>query len=134
MRQMFYDTWSQYNNNLPLEGAQSIILEVIHMHSEYQAVLEDRDQYIDKDYLPEFGETNPFLHMAMHISIVEQIHTDRPMGIRLCYEQLNIKTQDQHRSQHLILDCLGKSLLEAQHSEQGLDETSYLNCIRALAR
>lgn len=129
---MFYDTWQQYKNNMPLEGSQTIILDIIQMHPEYHPVLEDQDQYLDKDYLPEFGETNPFLHMAMHISVIEQIQTDRPMGIKLCYEQLNIKTQNPHHNQHLICDCLGKLLLEAQQSEQGLDEKNYLSCIQNL--
>jgi hypothetical protein len=35
-------------------------------------VLEDPDRYQDKDYRPEMGDTNPFLHMGAHIAVKEQ--------------------------------------------------------------
>jgi hypothetical protein len=51
-------------------------------HPEYHRVLEDRERYLDRDWKPEGGDTNPFLHIAMHLAIEEQLSIDQPPGIR----------------------------------------------------
>ncbi|WP_204318325.1 DUF1841 family protein [Serratia marcescens] len=42
----------------------------------------------------ELGETNPFLHMGLHLAVREQVATDRPQGIRTVYTKLIEKYQD----------------------------------------
>ena len=44
--------------------------------------VDDPERYHHKDYLPEMGDTNPFLHMSMHMAIKEQLSIDQPAGIR----------------------------------------------------
>ena len=51
-------------------------------HPEYHAMLDQPDRYQERDYLPESGETNPFLHLSMHLAIAEQLSVDQPPGIR----------------------------------------------------
>ena len=41
-----------------------------------------RERYLDRDWKPEGGETNPFLHLSMHLAIEEQLSIDQPPGIR----------------------------------------------------
>ena len=42
------------------------------------------------------GDTNPFLHMGMHIAIKEQLSIDQPIGIRKRFERLLKKTGNEH--------------------------------------
>ena len=60
-RSVFFNAWRKYQDKQPLEGVESIIVQVVLNHPEYHSLLENPDQFQDKDYLPEHGETNPFL-------------------------------------------------------------------------
>ena len=86
-----------------------------------------------KDWLPEGGETNPFLHMGMHIAIREQLSIDRPPGIKAAYAALLSRTRDAMSAEHLMLECLGEVLWRAQRENRLPDEQAYLACIKARA-
>ena len=85
-----------------------------------------------KAHLPEAGETNPFLHMSMHLSLQEQVGTDRPPGIHALYERLVLRSGDAHAAEHRMMECLGRILWEAQRQNGMPDEQAYLECVRRL--
>lgn len=132
MRQFFLSCWQKFSNNEPLEPLEALVAGVVADHPEYHALLEAGEQAIAKDYLPEDGETNPFLHMGMHITIREQVQTDRPTGIAAAHQQLTMKTGDALTAEHQMQECLGLVLWEAQRSGTMPDEQQYLECVRKL--
>lgn len=113
-----------------MEPLEQLVAQIIQQHPEYHALLEDEEAYLDKDYTPETGETNPFLHMSMHIAIAEQLGTDRPAGIQDLYQQLLSKYSDSHTVEHHIMECLGQMMWEAQRNQTLPDEQQYLECLR----
>lgn len=132
LRAVFFEAWRRHLDKLPLEPVQGMVVDVIQLHPEYQAMLADPDRYQDRDYLPDSGETNPFLHMAMHLAIGEQLGTDRPAGIGTAYRSLCNQVGDVHEAQHHMMECLGASLWEAQRNGTAPDEQGYLACLRKL--
>ena len=106
VRQFFFDTWAKFEARQPLSDLEKRALEVIHMHPEYQAVLESPERYREQEYFPEMGETNPFLHMSLHLSILEQLAIDQPPGIAAAYAALQHKHGDAMAAQHDLMDCL----------------------------
>ena len=86
-REMFFQSWEKYCSGRPLEGLEATALEVILMHPEYHALLGQRERNIDRDYLPESGQINPFLHLSLHLSVAEQLAIDQPAGISGLYDQ-----------------------------------------------
>ena len=132
MRQFFLSSWQKFKNNEPLEALEALVAGVIADHPEYHLLIESGDDAIAKDYSPEDGQTNPFLHMGMHISIREQIQTDRPVGIAAAHQQFTMKTGDAHEAEHRIQECLGVTLWEAQRSGGMPDEMQYLECVKKL--
>ena len=82
MRQQFVEAWEKIQQNRPLSELETLITDVIALHPEYHDLLGSGEDMLDLDWLPEQGATNPFLHMAMHIAIREQLGTNRPVGIR----------------------------------------------------
>ena len=48
----------------------------------------DPDTHLDRDYPPEHGTENPFLHMSLHMTIEEQLSIDNPTGIRQHFNRL----------------------------------------------
>jgi hypothetical protein len=132
LRQTFYDAWSKRRAGEMMTPLEEMISEVVAMHPEYHTQLDNPDLGLDRDYLPEDGESNPFLHMAMHISLVEQVGTDRPSGIRSLYQQLCQKLGDEHKAEHQLMECLARALWEAQANQRIPDDGAYLECIRRL--
>lgn len=129
LRQMFFTSWKKHQNKQLMEPLEAVVAKIIELHPEYHALLEDQET-LDKDYTPEMGQTNPFLHMAMHISIQEQLSTKRPTGIDQLYQSMLQKNKDPHETEHLMMECLGKMLWEAQSQNRAPDENDYLSCLK----
>jgi hypothetical protein len=128
-RQFFFDTWRKYQQREMLSPMENMALEVILLHPEYQPVLEDAERYQDKDYLPEMGDINPFLHMGMHIAIKEQLSIDQPIGIRQRFDRLLAKTGDEHTATHRVMECLAEMIWQAQRNQSAMDSSVYFECL-----
>lgn len=128
-RQFFFDTWRKYRQREMLSAMEDMALEVILLHPEYHAMLDDAERYQDKDYLPEMGDTNPFLHMSMHIAIKEQLSIDQPVGIRKRFERLMKKIGDEHAVMHQVMECLAEMIWQSQRNRSALDSTVYFECL-----
>ena len=131
-RRVFLEVRQKYNNNQPLEALERIILDVILSHPEYHSLLEDDEDALARDFNPDAGLVNPFLHMGMHIAIKEQIGADRPAGIRSACDSLSKHCEDVHDMEHKVMECLGESLWLASRNNTMPDEQQYLENIRAL--
>jgi len=75
------------------------------------------------------GTTNPFLHLSLHLSVIEQISINQPIGITKIYAQLQQKYGDSHLAQHEILDCLAETIWQAQRNNSGLDSEHYITLL-----
>lgn len=129
-RRMFLEVWRKQQAGKPLSALETIVAEVIRLHPEYHALLAgDPDSALDRDWRPEGGETNPFLHMGLHIAIREQLSIDRPTGVKAAYTALLNKTGDPHTAEHLMLECLAKTLWYGQREDRLPDEVAYLDCL-----
>ena len=128
-RQLFFDTWHKYRQREILTGLENTALEVILLHPEYHDMLNDRDRYIDKDYLPEAGDVNPFLHMSMHVAIKEQLSINQPVGICDRFEQLQNITGNEHDATHRVMECLAEMIWQAQRHNTAPDAAIYLDCL-----
>lgn len=133
LRRQFVDAWRKAREGRPVTALEDLIARVVGEHPEYQPLLEAADA-LDRDWTPEQGETNPFLHLGMHIAVREQLSVDRPPGIRIAFETLAKKRGDPHAAEHELLECLGETLWEAQRSGTFPDETAYLERVRQRAR
>ena len=126
---MFFETWRKYRQREILSGIETIALEVILMHPEYHDILADAERYLDKDYLPEAGDTNPFLHMSMHVAIKEQMSIDQPIGICKRFDLLRQKTGNEHDATHRIMECLAEMIWHAQRNKTAPDAVIYFDCL-----
>ena len=130
VRDFFFGTWNHFKAQKPLTDLEKIALSVILMHPEYQPILDAPAQFKHQEYFPEFGETNPFLHMSLHLSILEQISINQPIGIAAIYEALKIKHQNEIDAQHDILECLAEVIWQAQQNHTDLDAARYLQLMQ----
>lgn len=132
-RRFFIQVWKKSATGQPLEQLEELVLAVIQEHPEYHALLEQEDGSVLREFLPDMGVANPFLHMGMHIAIREQVNSDRPPGIRKIYQDLAGKSASIHDLEHRIMECLGETLWSAQRNNTLPDEAAYLECIKRIS-
>ena len=133
-REFIYGLWRKHKEREPLTPLEAIALDIVLQHPEYHAVLEDRERYLDRDWNPEGGETNPFLHIAMHLAIEEQVSIDQPPGIRAAVEKLAARRGSMHDARHDVMECLAEVIWQAQRNGAGFDNATYLACLERKAR
>lgn len=130
LRQSYAEAWRKQLARLPLTPLESMIADVIALHPEYQALVEDAEAVQGFEPGAVSGAENPFLHMGLHIAVREQVSIDRPPGICEVRQALETRLGNPHRSEHALMEALAQTLAEAQRTGQPPDERHYL----ALAR
>ncbi len=110
---------------------EAMALDWIVQHPEYEPDLGDVDAALAADYSVERGQTNPFLHLSMHLTITEQLSIDQPPGIRAAYQRLAQRLDSEHEAQHQIMECLGQMIWTSQRSGLPPDGAQYLECVKA---
>ena len=128
-RRFLFESWRKRRERSVLTDLEAMACDHIERHPEYHALLADPDANLERDWLPESGETNPFLHLMMHLSITEQLSIDQPAGIRTRYLALARKLGDEHRAQHEVMDCLAEMIWTSQRYGAPPDGAAYLACI-----
>ncbi|MDO8953430.1 MAG: DUF1841 family protein [Gammaproteobacteria bacterium] len=124
LRNFYFETWKKARQGLPLSALEQQITGVIADHPEYHAYL-NNEHSLEAEFPPELGQTNPFLHMGLHLGIREQVQTDRPAGIVSVYQKL-IKKHSPLEAEHLMMEHLVESIWQAQRNGSMPDEQAYL--------
>ena len=130
VRQFFFDAWRKYGDRSPLTGLEPMAVDVMLAHPEYRDALEHPERYVVREYTPESGESNPFLHLSLHLAIEEQLSIDQPPGIRAEFERIARARGDRHEALHAVLECLGETVWRAQRDAAAPDAAAYLECLR----
>ena len=130
VREMFFAAWRKYCGGQPLAGIEALAIDVILQHPEYHDTLRHPDRYRDRDYV---DESNPFLHMSLHLALEEQLSIDQPPGIRAAWDALLERWGERHAALHQALECLAETVWRAQRSQAAPDAAAYLECLAARA-
>jgi hypothetical protein len=128
-RRFLAAAWERYRAGAPLTGLEAMAAQIVAQHPEYHAVLEDAPRHLERDYRPEDGGVNPFLHLSLHLAVAEQLGIDQPPGIRAHFERLVRARGDEHAALHALLECLGEVLWSAQRHGTPPDPAIYLACL-----
>lgn len=127
-RRFMIEAWRKHVARLPASSLEIVAADVIAMHPEYHALLAS-DDAIEREWTPEQGQTNPFLHLSMHLAIEEQLAIDQPPGLRAAFETLRTRT-DRHTALHAVLDALGEIMWRAQRDNAPMDAAAYVEAVR----
>lgn len=129
VRQFFCSAWKKHIERLPLVGAEVSAADIAARHPEYRDLLTDSEGALHKEWAPEDGKMNPFLHLSLHLAIHEQLSIDQPQGIRAAFDSLRSK-MDGHAAEHVLLECLGEAIWRAQRERRPMDAQAYIDSIR----
>ena len=128
-RIFLFETWKKRREKSLLTPLEDLAAQLTEKPPEYYAVFENPERYLEREYLPEQGETNPFLHLMMHLTIEEQISIDQPAGIRAHFVRLTHKFESEHEAQHRMMEALSEMIWQAQRNRTQPDAAVYLNCL-----
>ena len=130
VRRFLVDAWRKRRERLPATPLETLAADLVEMHPDYHALLEAGDSALLREWTPEDGATNPFLHLSLHLAVAEQLQIDQPPGIRAACDALAGKHGELHAALHDILECLGETVWRAQRDRTPPDGAAYLECIR----
>lgn len=130
LRRAYADAWRKYCDSEVLTPLENQIAAVVAEHPEYHEVLEQG--VLDREWHPDGGQSNPFLHMGLHLAIREQVATDRPNGIRAIHERLCTEAGDAHTAEHRMIEVLAECLWESQSRNEPPDDRQYLEQLERL--
>jgi hypothetical protein len=132
-RRFLAEAWRKRRQGLPATPLETIAADVAGLHPEYHDLLAGGDEALAREWTPEQGEANPFLHLSLHLAIEEQLAIDQPPGIRAAFDTLLARLGDRHGALHQVLDCLGEVMWTAQRNQAPPDGAAYLECLRRAA-
>lgn len=131
VRSHFLSVWGKMSSKVPLQPLEQLLARVIEQHPEYHVVFNDPARALRAEYSGDVANSNPFLHMSLHVAIAEQLQTDRPAGVVKAYNAMVEKrTYDAHAIEHKMIDCLSASLWQAQRDSRPPDEAAYISCLK----
>ena len=128
-RRFLVDAWTKVRTGAPASALEQQAAGLVALHPEYHALLEDPERHIERDYVPEGGAVNPFLHLSLHLAVAEQLAIDQPPGIRAEFERIRAARGDEHAALHAVLECLGEVIWQAQRLSAAPDGALYLECL-----
>ena len=128
-RRFLIDAWAKFRDRQPLSGLEQLAAGLVSLHPEYHAVLEAPEESLGRDWSPESGNVNPFLHLSLHLAVAEQLSIDQPPGIRAQFERIRAARGDEHAALHAVLECLAEVIWSAQRHGRPPDAELYLNCL-----
>ncbi|HJV73259.1 MAG TPA: DUF1841 family protein [Noviherbaspirillum sp.] len=130
VRRFFCETYRKLRANEILTPLEAIARDWIAQHEEYADVLADVEAALAADYSIERGQSNPFLHLSMHLSIAEQISIDQPPGIRAAFLALAHRLGSEHEAHHQMMECLGEMIWHSQRNGLPPDGAAYVECVK----
>lgn len=131
LRQMYADAWRKSQDGSMLTPLEAQIANVVEEHPEYHAVVEG--DAAETDFPPHGDQSNPWLHMGLHLALREQVSTNRPDGIATIHSNVVRRGGNVHAAEHRMIDCLAETLWEAQSNNQPPDEQKYLERLKRLS-
>lgn len=129
VRRFFCDAWKKHVERLPLVGAEVTAADIAARHPEYHALLSNPDTALEREWSPEGGQMNPFLHLSLHLAIHEQVTIDQPPGIRAAYQAIATRLSP-HDAEHVLLEALGETIWRAQREGSQLDAVAYVEAVK----
>jgi hypothetical protein len=127
-RNFFIGAWRKRVGGEVLTPLEHMAADVIALHPEYHAMLEDPDA-LAREFLPDSGQINPFLHLSLHLAVEEQLSIDQPPGLRAAFARCQLRRGNRHDALHDVLECLGEMLFNAQRSGRPPDGAAYVECV-----
>ena len=127
-RQYLKQAWEKYTRQDQLEPLELQLAKIVEKHPEYHDLIKN----LDSEYFPEQGNTNPFLHINLHLTLQDQLTMDQPKGIRGIHNKLLVKIKDGHEVEHMMMEHIAEMIFNAQKNNTAFDLNGYIIALKKL--
>lgn len=127
VRRFFCEVWAKTRAGQPLTPLEAMASDWVVQHPEYHGDLSDEEAAVAAVFTVEEGRQNPFLHLSMHLSIMEQVSIDQPRGIQAAVALLAARRGSLHEAHHEVMEALGEMVWASQRSGQPFDGQAYID-------
>ena len=127
-RQYLKQAWEKYTRQDQLEPLELQLAKIVEKHPEYHDLIKN----LDSEYFPEQGNTNPFLHINLHLTLQDQLTMDQPKGIRGIHNRLLVKIKDEHEVEHMMMEHIAEMIFNAQKNNTAFDLNGYITALKKL--
>ena len=127
-RQYLKQAWEKYTRQDQLEPLELQLAKIVEKHPEYHDLIKN----LDSEYFPEQGNTNPFLHINLHLTLQDQLTMDQPKGIRGIHNKLLVKIKDEHEVEHMMMEHIAEMIFNAQKNNTAFDLDGYVQALKEL--
>ena len=127
-RQYLKQAWEKYTRQDQLEPLELQLAKIVEKHPEYHDLIKN----LDSEYFPEQGNTNPFLHINLHLTLQDQLTMDQPKGIRGIHNKLLVKIKDGHEVEHMMMEHIAEMIFNAQKNNTAFDLDGYIIALKKL--
>jgi hypothetical protein len=134
VRENYFSVWRKHQLHEKLSSLEKQLLNVIQEHPEYHEVFVNPEKFSDYNFSAENNEENPFLHLSLHLTLIEQVSSNRPKGITAIYKDIVTTMGDVHHADHHIMDILASHLWEMVDKQKQPDEKVYLKQLKKLLK
>lgn len=134
LRKAYFDAWQKHLRGEKLLPLEKQIVNLILHHPEYQEIFAHPDKYQDYSFTELNNEPNPFLHLGLHMTLLEQISTNRPKGITAIYRDIVETFGEPHHAEHHIIEILADTLWGAMQENKAPDEKAYIKQLKKLLK
>ena len=128
-RNVYIEVWEKHQKNIPLEAYEKPILAVILEHPEFHVAFE----HPEAEEWPTLKNTNPFMHMGLHMGIRDQINANTPNGITSIFGTIKEKIKDAHEAEHQMMFVLAETMQTLVAEAQPFDEMRYMKMLKELS-
>lgn len=121
----------QRRNRAVLEGEDALIAEMMNWHPEFDEIW-TLGEYSAQPREIDGKMVNPFVHMALHVNIEQQINRKRPPAIPEVFKKMLSLGIERHEATHKIATIYAKFYFNSFRQGQPFDEFSYISEVEGL--
>ena len=133
-RERFHGIWeaARTGNAAELDGEDQKLARIMLQHQEeFHNQFEFADVMSGHDFDSEH-ETNPFLHILMHLVVENQLELRDPIEVYQFYLSMRRNKSDHHEAVHLVSIVFVPFMFEALKYKRPFDNAGYRNTLKRL--
>lgn len=125
--------WEMAKIGAELEGEEALTAEILEQHPEYFDIWEQADTLPPDEEVLHDG-ANPFVHVAIHQIVENQVADRTPPQTAETLEALVQAGYTRHEAIHAIGTLIAKEMFEIMQDNRPFDEAGYTEALRELAQ
>lgn len=130
VRKIWCEVYAKSKNAAEMTEMEAAMAAIIALHPEYEWILRDVAAALENEFSIDCWESNPFLHLSLHLAIAEQLKSDGQYHFHAMFAEIEALAGSRHSAEHFAMGCLAASITESRRRGTGLAPDNYFRILR----